>query len=126
MIFSVCVILNTTVILRIKLMHSHAGYFSVKVLAELLEHPEKHRVFQSVLAEKHVNRYDLPHPSVYQDFFHINAINHFKPLTYHCSYLRGCPMDTLLMAIAKDLPQLLHSAREMEQCHGDECDNNDL
>ena len=77
------------------------------VAADIIENHKKYHIFQSVLSQSYISKYDLPDPQRYEEFFSINAINSFKPVSSHCSYFAGCIMDKLNSAISLDLPKLL-------------------
>ena len=103
---------------------------SVDLLHHIVENPEKYHIFQSVLADQFISKYDLPSSDVYKEFFRINALNVFKPLNSHCSLLSGCPMDQLLVAINRELPQLLTAFKEAMShtsvCSSAECQSDSV
>ena len=88
--------------------------------ADIIENPRKYNIYKTVLSEGKISKYDLPNPEIYKEFFAINAINSFKPLSSHCSFLAGCPLDPLERAIAVELPQLLDNFRSKD-CTRDTC-----
>ena len=85
-----------------------------ELLATIVENPRKYHIFQSILSEPFVSKYDLPATENYKEFFSIKALNMFRPISAHCSMLYGCPMDNLITAIAKDLPTLLKTVKPTE------------
>ncbi len=93
------------------------------VMADIIENPDKHHIFQSVITDGRVSKYDIPDAEVYKDFFTTNAVNQFRSLNSHCSYLSGCPLDALNHAISVQLPQLLASFKDSgrEQCNDESC-----
>jgi hypothetical protein len=92
------------------------------VANEIIERPEKFKIFKLVAQSHNVSKYDFPDPDVYKDFFYLNAINSFDLLSGHCSYFRGCLLDKLNKAINEDLPQLLQMVQE---ANGQQCSSED-
>ncbi|XP_064637991.1 sarcalumenin-like isoform X2 [Lineus longissimus] len=96
---------------------------SENVANEIIERPEKYRIFKLVAKYSNVSKYDFPDPEVYKDFFYLNAINSFEMLSGHCSYFGGCLLDKLNKAINEDLPKLLTKVQELDggqQCLPDD------
>ena len=91
------------------------------VMADIIENPQKYHIYQSIVSDGKISKYDLPDPAVYKDFFSTNAINAFSSLDYHCSFLRGCPLDVLEEAISYQLPRLLSQFKDEQQCSSGSC-----
>ncbi len=91
------------------------------LMADIVDHPRKYHIFQHILSEGTVSKYDLPESTAYQDFFTVNAINSFKPLSVHCAYFRGCVIDHIEQAISYDLPKLLSQFKHDDACPSGEC-----
>ena len=88
---------------------------------DIIEHPQKYNIFQTVLSEGRISKYDMPDPDLYKDFFAINAINSFKPISSHCSYFNGCPLEPLERVIREDLPNLMRDFRSSDVCTKEDC-----
>lgn len=89
--------------------YRHKSIFSNKrnVAKQIVDNPGEYSIFDGISGMTNVSRYDLPSPAAYKDFFRTHALYDFKPLASTCSYFRGCPMDKLDEAIAKDIPELM-------------------
>ena len=87
------------------------SYFSDPelVFKEIVDDPDKFYIFKSILAKTNVSKFDLPNRDAYRDFFGVNPITNFKPLTSQCSYIGGCLLDKIEKAITNELPALLSS-----------------
>ena len=79
------------------------------VFKEIVDDPDKFFIFKSILAKTNVSKFDLPNRDAYRDFFGVNAVTNFKPLTAQCSYMGGCLLEKIERAITADLPALLSS-----------------
>ena len=105
------------------------SYFSDPelVFKEIVDDPDKFYIFKSILAKTNVSKFDLPNRDAYRDFFGINAITSFKPLTTQCSYMGGCLLAKIEKAITDELPALLSSINSDKQpgltsCEATGCD----
>lgn len=89
--------------------YNHKSFFSNKrkVADEIIDNPHMYRIYEGLSTLANVSRYDLPDPDVYRDFFRLNPLFDFKPLSSTCSYFKGCPLDKLDITIAYDLPELV-------------------
>uniref|UniRef100_A0A1A8B752 Sarcalumenin n=1 Tax=Nothobranchius furzeri TaxID=105023 RepID=A0A1A8B752_NOTFU len=85
------------------------------VFQEIVDDPDKYYIFKSILAKTNVSKFDLPNRDAYRDFFGINPITNFKPLTAQCSYIGGCLLDKIEKAITNELPALLSSINSGKQ-----------
>ncbi|KAG7269875.1 hypothetical protein CRUP_033242 [Coryphaenoides rupestris] len=85
------------------------------VFKEIVDEPDKFYIFKSILAKTNVSKFDLPNRDAYRDFFGINPINHFKPLSAQCSYMGGCLLAKIEKAITDELPALLSSINSDKQ-----------
>ncbi|XP_029692586.1 sarcalumenin isoform X1 [Takifugu rubripes] len=85
------------------------------VFKEIVDDPDKFYIFKSILAKTNVSKFDLPNRDAYRDFFGINPIANFKPLTSQCSYIGGCLLDKIERAITNELPALLSSINSGKQ-----------
>ncbi|KAM6966904.1 sarcalumenin isoform 1-T1 [Tautogolabrus adspersus] len=93
------------------------SYFSDPelVFKEIVDDPDKFYIFKSILAKTNVSKFDLPNRDAYRDFFGINPINNFKPLSAQCSYMGGCLLEKIEKAITNELPALLSSINSGKQ-----------
>ena len=91
------------------------------VMADIIENPQKYHIYQSVVSDGKISKYDLPDPEIYHEFFSTNALNRFSSLNYHCSFLSGCPLDSLNVAISYQLPRLLSQFKDDQQCNSAPC-----
>ena len=105
------------------------SYFSDPelVFKEIVDDPDKFYIFKSILAKTNVSKFDLPNRDAYRDFFGVNAITSFKPLTTQCSYMGGCLLGKIEKAITDELPALLSSINSDKQpglnsCEATGCD----
>ena len=96
-------------------------YSNDELLQSLIENPERYRIFQSVLSESLVSKYDLPPAEEYMEFFSMNALNNFKPLSSHCQYFGGCVMDKLTETINERLPRILDGFMQSNYCTSKDC-----
>lgn len=80
-----------------------------QVLQDILGDPDKYYIFKSILAKTNVSKFDLPDKEAYRDFFGVNPISGFRPLSHHCSWSGGCLLDKMERAITNELPALLSS-----------------
>lgn len=85
------------------------------VFKEIVDDPDKFYIFKSILAKTNVSKFDLPNRDAYRDFFGINPVTNFKPLTAQCSYIGGCLLDKIERAITNELPALLSSINSGKQ-----------
>lgn len=85
------------------------------VFQEIVDDPDKFYIFKSILAKTNVSKFDLPNRDAYRDFFGINPITNFKPLSAQCSYIGGCLLDKIERAITNELPALLSSINSGKQ-----------
>lgn len=85
------------------------------VFKEIVDDPDKFYIFKSILAKTNVSKFDLPNRDAYRDFFGINPVTNFKPLTAQCSYMGGCLLDKIERAITNELPALLSSINSGKQ-----------
>ncbi|KAK7940383.1 hypothetical protein WMY93_003709 [Mugilogobius chulae] len=85
------------------------------VFKEIVDDPDKFFIFKSILAKTNVSKFDLPNRDAYRDFFGINPIASFKPLSTQCSYIGGCLLDKIEKAITNELPALLSSINSGKQ-----------
>ncbi|UYV75366.1 SRL [Cordylochernes scorpioides] len=89
--------------------YRHKSIFSSKkkIAEQITEHPGDYSIYEGISTLTNVSRYDLPDPGIYRDFFRLNPLYDFRPLTSTCSYFRGCPLDKLDNAISYDIMQIL-------------------
>lgn len=85
------------------------------VFKEIVDDPDKFYIFKSILAKTNVSKFDLPNRDAYRDFFGVNPVTNFKPLTAQCSYIGGCLLDKIERAITNELPALLSSINSGKQ-----------
>ncbi|KAF3700175.1 Sarcalumenin Precursor [Channa argus] len=85
------------------------------VFKEIVDDPDKFYIFKSILAKTNVSKFDLPNRDAYRDFFGINPITNFKPLSAQCSYMGGCLLEKIERAITNELPALLSSINSGKQ-----------
>ncbi|XP_034397122.1 sarcalumenin [Cyclopterus lumpus] len=87
------------------------GWFNdpYEVFKDIVNDPDKHYIFKSILAKTNVSKFDLPNKEAYQDFFGVNPVSSFKQLSSHCSWTGGCLLEKLERAISYELPALLSS-----------------
>lgn len=85
------------------------------VFKEIVDDPDKFYIFKSILAKTNVSKFDLPNRDAYRDFFGINPITNFKPLSGQCSYMGGCLLEKIEKAITNELPALLSSINSGKQ-----------
>jgi len=89
-----------------------------QVMLALVHSPERFNIMKHVQIKHNVSPFDLPAPSVYEDFFSINSITSFQLLNQLCSYFSGCPMDQLEDAISTSLPALLAKVTKQKKYAG--------
>ncbi|CAL8310960.1 unnamed protein product [Arctogadus glacialis] len=113
----------------VQVYNDKMSYFSDPelVFKEIVDDPDKFYIFKSILAKTNVSKFDLPNRDAYRDFFGVNAITSFKPLTTQCSYLGGCLLGKIEKAITDELPALLSSINSDKQpgltsCEATGCD----
>ncbi|CAM1302876.1 SRL (predicted), partial [Pycnogonum litorale] len=94
-----------------------------KVANEIIDNPDKYKIFEALSMLNNVSRYDLPNPEIYKGFFKVNPLYEFKQLKNTCSYFKGCPLDKLNVCIAYDLPQLLGKYKKKVKEIRDEMEN---
>lgn len=85
------------------------------VFKEIVDDPDKFYIFKSILAKTNVSKFDLPNRDAYRDFFGVNPVTNFKPLSAQCSYMGGCLLDKIERAITNELPALLSSINSGKQ-----------
>ena len=91
---------------------------------DIVKNPNDYNIFHSLLSLPYVSKYDLPPPERYQEFFRINLLSTFSPLSSHCQIFWGCPLDKIHDAMAHSLPRLLsrHQLSVNERtCSADRC-----
>jgi GTPase SAR1 family protein len=99
--------------------YRNAGFFSFgtdkKLATDITENPHQYRIFSGAVAGQshNISRYDLPDPAVYREFFRVNNLVDFKPLSSTCSLFGGCPIDKLDSAIAYTLPELIGKYKKL-------------
>ncbi|XP_048871015.1 myosin-13-like [Brienomyrus brachyistius] len=93
----------------VQTFYEKTGYFGDPelVFKEIVDDPDRFYIFKSILAKTNVSRFDLPDPEAYRDFFGVNPINSFKPLSAHCPFWGRCLLNKIEAAITEDLPGLL-------------------
>lgn len=96
------------------------GYFTwgaaaKKIALEITENPHQYSIFSGAVVSQlqNISRYDLPDPNVYREFFRVNPLSDFSPLSATCSFLKGCPIDKLDVAIAYQLPELVGKYKKL-------------
>lgn len=62
---------------------------------------------------QNISRFDLPDADVYKAFFSIHSLLDFKPLSSHCSFFKGCPLDKIDVCIAYSLPDLVTKYKKL-------------
>ncbi|XP_025831971.1 sarcalumenin-like, partial [Agrilus planipennis] len=89
--------------------YNHKSVFGNKkqIADQITEHPQDYHIYEGLSTLTNISRYDLPDPEVYRDFFKLNPLYEFQPLSATCTYFRGCPINRLDVAIAYDLPELV-------------------
>ncbi|XP_043266932.1 uncharacterized protein [Venturia canescens] len=89
--------------------YNHKTFFGNKkeISDKIIENPQDYHIYEGLSTLTNISRYDLPDPDVYRDFFRLNALYEFQPLSSTCTYFRGCPINRLDVAIAYDLPELV-------------------
>lgn len=92
-----------------------------ELLADLVDNPVKHNIFQALQSDARVSKYDLPKVERYQQFFSVNSITAFRSLSDHCTYFGGCACDHLQEAITLTLPKLLSTFKDSQKCTNEEC-----
>uniref|UniRef100_A0A8C2WDA6 Sarcalumenin n=1 Tax=Cyclopterus lumpus TaxID=8103 RepID=A0A8C2WDA6_CYCLU len=94
------------------------GWFNdpYEVFKDIVNDPDKHYIFKSILAKTNVSKFDLPNKEAYQDFFGVNPVSSFKQLSSHCSWTGGCLLEKLERAISYELPALLSSVGKGPGC----------
>uniref|UniRef100_UPI00358E40E4 sarcalumenin n=1 Tax=Myxine glutinosa TaxID=7769 RepID=UPI00358E40E4 len=99
-----------------------------EVFTEIVDNPEKFGIYKAVLSHNNISKFDLPEPAAYYEFFALNPISQFSPLSHHCGYTGGCLLDKIERAIAYELPGLLtsvgniaHRARFGQTCSTVSC-----
>lgn len=85
------------------------------VFKEIVDDPDKFYIFKSILAKTNVSKFDLPNRDAYRDFFGVNPVTNFKPLSAQCSYIGGCLLEKIEKAITNELPGLLSSINSGKQ-----------
>ncbi|XP_017281161.1 sarcalumenin isoform X2 [Kryptolebias marmoratus] len=88
---------------------SKLGWFGDphEVFQDIVNDPDKHYIFKSILAKTNVSKFDLPDKEAYQDFFGVNPVSSFKQLSQLCSWTGGCLLEKIERAISHELPALL-------------------
>lgn len=89
-----------------------------QVAEDIIDFPRKYHIFQNVLGNSNISKYDLPEPSEYQEFFSNQDINSFQPVDYFCSVFTGCLGKKLDDAINELLPGLLQKVKGWDQGDG--------
>lgn len=96
------------------------GYFTwgaaaKKIALEITENPHQYSIFSGAVVNQlqNISRYDLPDPALYREFFRVNPLPEFYPLSSTCSLLKGCPIDKLDVAIAYQLPDLVSKYKKL-------------
>lgn len=91
------------------------GAAAKKIALEITENPHQYSIFSGAVVSQlqNISRYDLPDPSVYREFFRGNPLPDFSPLSATCSFLKGCPIDKLDVAIAYQLPDLVGKYKKL-------------
>ncbi|XP_044018984.1 uncharacterized protein LOC122859448 isoform X2 [Aphidius gifuensis] len=94
---------------------NHKTFFGNKkdTSDKIIESPQDYHIYEGLSTLTNISRYDLPDPDVYRDFFRLNALHEFQPLSSTCTYFRGCPINRLDVAIAYDLPELVGKYRKL-------------
>lgn len=95
----------------VQTFYEKTGYFGDPelVFKEIVDDPDRFYIFKSILAKTNVSRFDLPDPEAYRDFFGVNPINSFKPLSAHCPFWGRCLLSKIEVAITEELPGLISS-----------------
>ncbi|XP_023700190.1 uncharacterized protein [Paramormyrops kingsleyae] len=95
----------------VQTFYEKTGYFGDPelVFKEIVDDPDRFYIFKSILAKTNVSRFDLPDPEAYRDFFGVNPINSFKPLSAHCPFWGRCLLNKIEAAITEELPGLISS-----------------
>lgn len=78
---------------------------------DIVESPGKYAIMKKLRQHSDISIHDLPTQEMYQNFFSMNALSNFKPLSDFCSFWSGCAMDRLEKAINVHLPDLLSDLR---------------
>ncbi|KAG7266951.1 hypothetical protein CRUP_019869 [Coryphaenoides rupestris] len=91
--------------------YDRLGWFSdpFEVMQDIVSDPDKYYIFKTILAKTNISKFDLPNKEAYQDFFGVNSVSVFKPLSQHCSWSAGCLLEKIEKAITEELPTLLSS-----------------
>nr|XP_023024911.1 sarcalumenin [Leptinotarsa decemlineata] len=95
--------------------YNHKSVFGNRkqVADEIIERPQDYHIYEGLSTLTNISRYDLPDPDVYRDFFKLNPLYEFQPLSATCTYFRGCPINRLDVAIAYDLPELVGTHKKL-------------
>lgn len=94
----------------------------VAVFQEIVENPNKHRIYQSLLADENISKYDLPSQELYREFFSINSVTSFQLLSTYCSLFDKCLSEKLDSAVYFELPRLLQQFKKSRDgCSGTKC-----
>ncbi|XP_046352694.1 sarcalumenin-like isoform X2 [Haliotis rufescens] len=95
-----------------------------ELFKKIITDPDNYNLFKSILSNKDISRHDLPSASEYMEFFSINSLDLFKPLSAYCPWtpMYTCDMVKLEAAINTKLPQLLASLKPAPgTCTKDTC-----
>ncbi|XP_059155650.1 sarcalumenin-like isoform X2 [Physella acuta] len=95
-----------------------------ELMLNIIEDPVKYNVFQNLLLNNEVSKFDLPKPETYIEFFKNNPLEMFKPLSKYCSFFSACYLDTINKALNEQLPKLLNTMklnRAQGFCTKDSC-----
>uniref|UniRef100_A0A0B7A239 Dynamin-type G domain-containing protein n=2 Tax=Arion vulgaris TaxID=1028688 RepID=A0A0B7A239_9EUPU len=73
----------------IQAFYKHKGFFTDNdvLLNDIINRPEKYNIFQDVLKQTDISKYDLPEAKTYIEFFSIHKFYSFRPLDYYCPHL---------------------------------------
>ncbi|XP_063992251.1 sarcalumenin [Diachasmimorpha longicaudata] len=95
--------------------YNHKTFFGNKkeISDRIIENPQDYHIYEGLSTLTNISRYDLPDPDVYRDFFRLNSLYDFPPLSSTCTYFRGCPINRLDVAIAYDLPELVGKYKKL-------------
>ena len=94
---------------------SFFGLDKKAVADEVVNNPDKFRIYEGLSAMSNISRYDLPDPDTYREFFALRPLYDFPTLKSTCAFFKGCPLNKLDVAIAYELPELVTTFKRKRQ-----------
>ncbi|XP_059155633.1 sarcalumenin-like [Physella acuta] len=80
-----------------------------ELILNIIEDPNKYNVFQNLLLNSEVSKHDLPKPETYTEFFKLNPLTTFTPLSKHCPFFSDCYLEAINKALNIHLSHLLEN-----------------